>query len=283
MTQQQQGKAQLPGFHYERANGFTGVSGTGLDATPLAGQLNFDLHVDLTSEETAVSVLDSTRIRHRFEEAPRWKLVAKRGFDIVGATTALIFLAPLMILTSLVIVLTSRGPVFFAQDRVGYMGRRFKFLKFRSMCHDAEDRKEEVLAHNHHESGPIFKARNDPRMTRVGRLIRRLSIDELPQLFHVLSGEMSLVGPRPLPYEDVIAQIPKDHLSNESMYITRDLQRLTAKPGITCIWQVSGRSELDYETWVAMDIEYIENWSLWFDIRLLARTIPAVLSGRGAY
>jgi lipopolysaccharide/colanic/teichoic acid biosynthesis glycosyltransferase len=283
MTQQKRGQAQLPGIHYERVTEFSSLGQIRPRSPTLDGQLDFDSVVDLTTDEPRASVLESPGIRHRFEEAPQWKLAAKRGMDIVGATTALIVLTPLMLLTALAVVLTSRGPVFFAHDRVGYMGRRFRFLKFRSMCHDAEDRKGEILQHNHHDSGPIFKARDDPRMTRIGKLIRRFSIDELPQLFHVLSGEMSLVGPRPLPYEDVITQIPEDHLNDASRYTTRDLQRLTAKPGMTCIWQVSGRSELDYDTWVAMDLEYIEDWSLWLDLKLLARTIPAVLSGRGAY
>ena len=240
-------------------------------------QLTLDLVIDLTSVEHVVE------IRHRLQTAPRWKLAVKRGLDIVGGSILLILVSPLMLLTALAIRATSRGPVFYAQDRVGYMGQRFRFIKFRSMCHDAEARKSEILGQNHHQSGPIFKIRDDPRMTRVGKVIRRFSIDELPQILHVIQGTMSLVGPRPLPYEDVVAQIPEDYLHNQSMYTTWDLQRLTTKPGITCIWQVSGRSELDYDTWVKMDIEYIENWSLGLDLKLLAQTVPAVLSGRGAY
>lgn len=240
-------------------------------------QLSLDLLIDVSSDEPAIE------IRHRLKSAPSWQLVAKRGIDIVGSSLMLIIVSPLMVLTALAIVTTSAGPVFYAQDRVGYMGQRFRFLKFRSMCHDAETRREEILHQNHHQSGPIFKIRDDPRMTPVGRIIRRMSIDELPQLLHVLRGTMSLVGPRPLPYEDVVAQIPEDHLNDQSKYTTWDLQKLTTKPGITCIWQVNGRSELDYETWIRMDIEYIENWSLWLDVKLLAQTIPAVLSGRGAY
>ena len=240
-------------------------------------QLTLDLVIDLSSFEPVVE------IRHRLQTAPRWKLAVKRGIDFVVGSVILILVSPLMLVTALAIKVTSRGPVFFGQDRVGYMGEKFRFLKFRSMCHDAEERKVEVLGQNHHQSGPIFKIRNDPRMTPVGKVIRRFSIDELPQILHVIQGTMSLVGPRPLPYEDVVAQIPEDHLHNQSMYTTWDLHRLTTKPGITCIWQVSGRSELDYDTWVRMDIDYIENWSLWLDAKLLAQTIPAVLSGRGAY
>lgn len=283
MSQQERGEARLPGSHYQSATTFSPVSQARPDTAPAPDRLHLDLVIDLIADEANVSVLAPGSIRNRLEEAGPWKLRMKRAVDIVGALTALVVLSPLMLLTALAVALTSRGPVFFAQDRVGYMGRRFRFLKFRSMCQDAEARKEEVLDHNHHDHGPIFKARDDPRTTWVGKLIRHFSIDELPQLFHVLSGSMSLVGPRPLPYEDVIAQIPEDHLNDERMYKTRDLQRLTTKPGITCIWQVSGRSELDYDTWVKMDIEYIENWSLWLDLKLLARTVPAVLSGRGAY
>jgi lipopolysaccharide/colanic/teichoic acid biosynthesis glycosyltransferase len=241
------------------------------------------LLIDVTSDEPVVAVQHPRGAQHRLQAAPRWQLKVKRGIDIVGASVILILASPVMLLTALAIAISSPGPIFYAQDRVGYMGQRFRFLKFRSMCHDAEARKEEILHQNQHHSGPIFKVRDDPRMTPVGKTIRRLSIDELPQLFHVLRGTMSLVGPRPLPYEDVVALIPEDRLNDQSMYTTWDLQRLTVKPGMTCIWQVSGRSELDYDTWVKMDVEYIESWSLWLDVKLLAKTFSAVLSGRGAY
>lgn len=244
---------------------------------------DLEVLIDLTGHANEIAGRDPSTIRHQVDSAPRWKLAVKRAIDIIGASVALLVLSPLMLMTALAISVTSRGPILFRQERVGYKGQRFEFLKFRSMCHDAESRKEEILEHNHHDSGPIFKVRDDPRMTWVGKLIRRSSIDELPQLFHVLTGTMSLVGPRPLPYEDVVAQIPEHHLDDESKYTTWDLQRLTTKPGITCIWQVSGRSELDYDTWLQMDIDYIENWNPWLDLRLLSLTIPAVLSGRGAY
>ena len=207
----------------------------------------------------------------------------KRIIDADRRSLLLILLSPVLLVTAGAIALTSPGPILFAHDRVGYMGRRFRFLKFRSMARDAESLKAGVQGRNEYLSGPVFKIKDDPRMTSVGRVIRRLSIDELPQLWNVLRGDMSLVGPRPLPYEDVVAQIPAAYLEDPNMYHSRDLQRLTAKPGITCIWQVSGRSELDYDTWVDMDIEYIETWTLWLDLKLLARTIPAVLSRRGAY
>jgi exopolysaccharide biosynthesis polyprenyl glycosylphosphotransferase len=234
-------------------------------------QIGPHIDLDLTVDAPSI-VIDLTRdFPNRFDAAPRWQLAVKRLIDIVGASVILVLVSPLMALTAIAVGVTSRGPVFFAQERVGYMGKRFTLLKFRSMVRDAEIRKWEIVHHNHHKSGPVFKVRNDPRMTPIGRLIRRFSIDELPQLFHVLEGKMSLVGPRPpLPVE-------------VATYGPREFRRLTAKPGITCIWQVNGRSELDFETWVDMDIEYIENWSLWLDLKLLARTVPAVLSGEGAY
>ena len=192
-------------------------------------------------------------------------------------------LSPLFLLTALSIVATSRGPVFFRQARVGFRGKPFGFIKFRSMVHDAEARRESLGELNKHETGPIFKVNDDPRVTRVGHIIRRTSIDELPQLFHVLKGTMSLVGPRPLPYQDLDANyhdLPSDMARS---YASWKRLRKLAKPGLSGIWQVSGRSELDFQEWMWMDLEYIESWTLWLDITLLARTVPAVLSGRGAY
>lgn len=204
-------------------------------------------------------------------QQPGWQLVGKRVLDIVGASLALVVLSSVFLVTAILIAVTSPGPVFFRQRRAGRFGTAFSFLKFRSMYVDAEARREELEALNQHTSGPIFKIKNDPRITPVGRVIRKLSLDELPQLFHVLSGKMSLVGPRP------------PILSEVDTYGLREHRRLLVKPGLTCIWQVSGRSELDFETWMDLDMEYIENWSLWLDVKLLARTIPAVLSCRGAY
>ena len=246
-------------------------------------QLTLDLTIDLTRKEPQLVLEPSRRPHSSFGMAPRWKPAFKRLLDIVGSLVALVLASPVMLGAGLAIALTSRGPVFFTQERVGYMGRPFRFLKFRSMCHDAVALREDLEEQNQHGDAPVFKVREDPRMTSVGKVIRRFSIDELPQLFHVLAGKMSLVGPRPLPLQDVVQHVPREHLVDTRMYSTPDLWRLTAKPGITCIWQVSGRSELDYDTWMRMDMEYIENWSLWLDIKLLLRTIPAVLSGRGAY
>jgi exopolysaccharide biosynthesis polyprenyl glycosylphosphotransferase len=194
----------------------------------------------------------------------------KRAFDLVVGGVALLFALPIMAVTAAAIRLDSRGPALFVQTRVGRWGEPFPLYKFRSMYVDAEARRAELEARNE-ASGPVFKIRDDPRVTRVGRLIRKLSIDELPQLFNVMLGSMSLVGPRPpLPCE--VAQYTPEHR-----------RRLDVKPGITCIWQVSGRSNIDFERWVMLDVQYIEEESLWLDIRLLLRTIPAVLFGRGAY
>ncbi len=205
------------------------------------------------------------------ERHSRWQLACKRAIDVVGASLAIALLSPILILTALLVAATSRGPVIFRQMRVGQHGQEFSFMKFRSMYVDAESRKRELLDLNDHESGPIFKIRDDPRITPLGRIIRKYSIDELPQLFHVLSGKMSLVGPRP-PLPDEV-----------QLYGPRELTRLIVKPGITCIWQVSGRSEVGFEDWMEMDIEYIRNWSLGLDLKLMVRTIWVVLSARGAY
>jgi len=174
-----------------------------------------------------------------------------------------------MLAVALAIKFTSPGPVFFVQERVGMNRRKFKLLKFRSMVVDAEERKKDLAALNEMD-GPVFKVRNDPRVTPVGRFIRKMSIDELPQLINVLKGEMSLVGPRP-PLVDEVDQYEWLHR-----------RRLSIKPGITCLWQVNGRNSVPYVQWMEMDKEYIENWSIWLDIKILCRTLPVVLFGHGA-
>jgi lipopolysaccharide/colanic/teichoic acid biosynthesis glycosyltransferase len=203
--------------------------------------------------------------------ASRWERGAKRLLDVVLAGLAVAVLSPVFLSAALMVKLSSRGPVFYAHDRVGCRGRRFRFLKFRTMCSDAEARRHELDGQNEVPDGVVFKIRKDPRVTRVGRVLRKLSVDELPQFIHVLSGKMSLVGPRPPLPEEVAAYGPWE------------AQRLLVRPGLTCIWQVSGRSDLDFRTWVRMDVEYIRDWSLWLDLKLLARTVPAVLAGHGAY
>jgi lipopolysaccharide/colanic/teichoic acid biosynthesis glycosyltransferase len=202
--------------------------------------------------------------------APWWQLAVKRALDIVMSTLAIVVLTPLLLAVAFLVTITSPGPVFFVQERVGRGGQPFRMVKFRSMYRDAHDRREEHLGQNMHQ-GPIFKVRDDPRITPVGRAIRKLSIDELPQFFNVLMGHMTLVGPRPA--------LPEEFLD----YTERERERLLVKPGVTCIWQVSGRSDIDFHTWIDMDLEYIETWSLLLDLKLLMRTVPAVLTGRGAY
>jgi len=196
----------------------------------------------------------------------------KRSLDVVVSALALLALAPLLALVALAIKLTDGGAVLFWQTRVGQHGREFRFPKFRSMVADAEARKAALAAANSHGAdGVTFKMKGDPRITRIGRLIRKLSIDELPQLWLVLTGDMSLVGPRP--------PVP----SEVARYTLEDRRRLEVTPGLTCIWQVSGRSEIPFERQVGLDVEYIESRSFLMDLRLLARTVPAVLAGRGAF
>ena len=197
--------------------------------------------------------------------------IAKRLFDIVVSATTLFLLSPLFLLVALLIRLDSKGPIFFSQNRVGKEGQKFRFWKFRSMDVDAEKHKTALMKLNQMSGGVIFKMENDPRITRVGRFIRKLSIDELPQLWNVLKGDMSLVGPRP-PLPDEVEK-----------YTPYQYRRLKVTPGITCIWQVSGRSNIPFVQQVEMDLQYVANQSFWYDIMLLLRTIPAVLKGQGAF
>lgn len=195
----------------------------------------------------------------------------KRTIDVLVALFALVVLAPLFIAAYLAVRLTSKGPAFFAQTRVGRDGRHFQFYKFRSMYMDAEGRKAALMAQNESKDGVIFKMRNDPRITPVGRIIRKYSIDELPQLWNVLRGDMTLVGPRP-PVPSEVAQ-----------YTLEERKRLNVIPGITCTWQISGRSDIPFHEQVRLDKEYIRTHGVWNDLRILLRTIPAILTGRGAY
>ena len=194
----------------------------------------------------------------------------KRGLDVSVASAMIVVSSPLMVGTVIAIKLDSPGPVLFHQVRVGKDGEHFACYKFRSMYIDAERRKAELMAKNEAD-GPVFKMKDDPRITRVGRIIRKLSIDELPQLFNVLKGEMSLVGPRPA--------IP----SEVDRYTYEQIGRLHATPGITGLQQVSGRSNLDFKRWVELDLKYIAEQSLWKDLEILIKTVPAVLFTRGAY
>ncbi|MBU3142597.1 sugar transferase [Clostridium sp. CF012] len=195
--------------------------------------------------------------------------IFKRIIDIVGALCGILLLSPLMVVVSIWIKLDSVGPAFFSQERVGQYGRGFMMYKFRSMCSDAESLVEELQEKNE-VLGPMFKIKKDPRITKIGRFIRKTSIDELPQLFNILKGEMSLVGPRPsLPRE--VAQ-----------FTSFQKQRLIGKPGLTCYWQVMGRSSLGFEEWMELDIKYIEDRSLWVDVKLIFKTFRVLFGDRNA-
>jgi exopolysaccharide biosynthesis polyprenyl glycosylphosphotransferase len=199
-----------------------------------------------------------------------WHTEAKRIFDFLAATLLLLVTGPALVLVALIIKLESKGPILFVQERVGLNKRRFRMLKFRTMQRDAEARMSE-LEHLNEKTGPIFKIRNDPRITSVGRWLRRTSVDELPQLVNVLLGDMSIVGPRPLSVRDATR-----------MELAWQKRRFSVKPGLTCLWQVSGRSNLSFDQWMQLDLEYIDRWSLSLDATILLRTIPAIVLARGA-
>ncbi len=196
---------------------------------------------------------------------PRWK----RALDVLGAGLLLMLFSPVFLVAAVAVATTSRGPVIFTQERAGLGGRPFRMYKFRTMVPDAEQQ-QEVLRPLSEQDGPAFKLSNDPRITAVGRVLRKTSIDELPQLVNVLKGDMSLVGPRPLPCRE----------SDDCQQWHR--ARLDVTPGLTCIWQVNGRSNTNFDRWVRMDLEYIRKRSVWFDVKLILKTVPAVLLQRGA-
>jgi exopolysaccharide biosynthesis polyprenyl glycosylphosphotransferase len=212
------------------------------------------------------TVIAEVEIRPRSRAAR----VAKRTIDILGALVGVVVLSPLFVLCALVVKLTSRGPMLFVQTRCGLGGAPFRFYKFRTMVEDAEDRKAE-LAHLNEMQGPVFKIRRDPRTTRIGAVLRKLSLDELPQLWNVLRGDMSLVGPRP-PTPDEVER-----------YTARQAQRLSVTPGITGLWQVSGRNDIpDFERWIDLDLEYAQQWTVWMDLRILLKTVVVVILAKGA-
>jgi lipopolysaccharide/colanic/teichoic acid biosynthesis glycosyltransferase len=190
--------------------------------------------------------------------------------DLIGGILGLLLAAPVMLVIAIAIKLSGPGPVIFSQQRFGLNKRRFAMYKFRTMVNGAEALQADLETRNE-ASGPVFKIRDDPRITRVGRLLRRMSLDELPQLFNVVRGDMSLVGPRPLPVRDV-------HKFSESWL----MRRFSVPPGVTGLWQISGRSDLAFDRWVLLDLQYIDGWSLGLDLQILAKTVPAVLWGRGA-
>jgi exopolysaccharide biosynthesis polyprenyl glycosylphosphotransferase len=196
------------------------------------------------------------------------RLLLKRAIDVLLAAASLVLLLPFMLLIALLIRLTSPGPAIFRQERCGLNGRRFTFYKFRSMCDNAEEMKASLMHMN--QKSTAFKIPNDPRLTGIGRILRKFSIDEWPQLWNVLKGDMSLVGPRPAVPEEV------------EIYQQWQRRRLRMRPGLTCLWAVAGRDKLDFETWMKLDMQYIDTWSLALDWKIMLRTIPRVLTGRGA-
>ena len=196
--------------------------------------------------------------------------VIKRTIDIVCSFVGILVLSPLFIVIAIIIKLTSKGPVFFSQKRVGKHGREFDMYKFRSMVVNAEELKEKLAAQNE-MSGPMFKMKDDPRVTKVGKFIRKTSIDELPQLWNILKGDMSLVGPRP--------SLPKEVAQFEDwMY-----KRLEVKPGLTCYWQVSGRNNIDFEDWMKLDVKYVKERNLWIDIKLIFKTVGVLFGDKNAH
>jgi exopolysaccharide biosynthesis polyprenyl glycosylphosphotransferase len=199
-----------------------------------------------------------------------WPVVMKRVVDFCLALSTLMVISPVLVLVAAVIKITSPGPIFFRQKRIGQNKRKFTIYKFRSMAVDAEHKMRE-LEHLNELSGPVFKIKHDPRITPVGRFLRKTSIDELPQLINVLKGDMSLVGPRPMSVRDY-------ELFSEDWH----RRRFSVRPGITCLWQVNGRNSVPFEKWMELDMQYIDKWSLWLDFKILAKTIPAVLKGSGA-
>ncbi|NJL27672.1 MAG: sugar transferase, partial [Thermoanaerobaculia bacterium] len=240
------------------------------------------LHEQGISTRFALNLFPHTRARVRMEEldgvplltfstAPEQlvPMLAKRAIDVSVALLLMLLAMPVVLAIGILIKITSSGQVLYRQTRCGLNGRLFTLYKFRTMVEGAEDRQAELL-HLNEMNGPVFKLERDPRVTRFGRILRRFSLDELPQLWNVLRGDMSLVGPRP-PIPDEVAQ-----------YERWQRRRLSMKPGLTCLWQVSGRNQIDFDRWMELDLEYIDSWSPWLDLKILARTVPAVLTGRGA-
>jgi exopolysaccharide biosynthesis polyprenyl glycosylphosphotransferase len=230
-----------------------------------------DMLFDLSHAKSTIEYMDDIQILTLYMSPhDGFLLRIKRIIDITISALALILLAPLFVMIGILIKIDSRGPIFFVQERVGYNKRRFEFYKFRTMTSDAEKRQAE-MEHLNEVSGPVFKVKDDPRVTKIGKILRKTSMDELPQLFNVLKGDMSLVGPRPLPI--------RDYKRFDKSWQKR---RFSIRPGLTCLWQIQGRNELSFEKWIELDMEYIDHWSLLLDLRILVKTIPAVFRGTGA-
>jgi exopolysaccharide biosynthesis polyprenyl glycosylphosphotransferase len=212
-------------------------------------------------------------VSHHSTITDAWGLAIKRAIDIAVSAAAITLLSPVMILTAILVKLTAPGSIFFVQKRLGFNKRTFNIYKFRTMVVDAEKRLKDI-EHQNEANGPVFKIKDDPRITPIGRFLRKTSIDELPQLFNVLKGDMSLVGPRPL-------QV-RDYELFDTFCEDWQRRRFSVRPGITCLWQIKGRSSIPFEKWMELDLQYIRTWSLWLDLEILAKTVPAVLKGSGA-
>lgn len=234
--------------------------------------IRFDSAIfDLKIARSHADVFDgNAQIMARSGGLGGWPYLLKRFIDLLVSFVLLVLLAPILVVVAALIKLTSPGPLFFRQDRVGLNKRKFTIYKFRTMIPNAEKIQEELL-HLNEMKGPVFKIKNDPRVTRIGRILRKTSIDELPQLLNVLKGDMSLVGPRAMSVRDY-QQFSQDW----------QRRRFSVPPGITCLWQVNGRNLIPFEQWMELDMQYIDKWSIWLDLKILARTIPAVIRGSGA-
>jgi exopolysaccharide biosynthesis polyprenyl glycosylphosphotransferase len=220
-----------------------------------------DRHADRPEEGLAIA---------RTVAPEDYRKVVKRAIDVLGAGLGLIVLSPLLLATAVAVRLSSEGPIIFAQERYGFSRRRFRMYKFRTMVAGAEEQQDSLEQLNE-ASGPVFKIQRDPRVTRIGYVLRKYSLDELPQLLNVLRGDMSLVGPRPLPIRDV-------HRFTEGAL----MRRFSIRPGLTCLWQIGGRNNVSFDQWISLDLQYIDQWSLLLDCKILLRTIPVVLKGTGA-
>jgi exopolysaccharide biosynthesis polyprenyl glycosylphosphotransferase len=241
-----------------------------LDAMGVVVHLSLPLFVELSSRLETTHVVDRPFLTFSSVPPSEIQLAVKRMIDIAGSFALFVALSPLFLVLFAILPLTSKGGALFRQQRVGMNGRRFTLYKFRTMVAGAELQRTELEAKNELD-GPAFKMRSDPRVTWMGRILRKTSLDELPQLWNVLKGDMSLVGPRPLPDYEVEKFQPWQR------------RRMSMRPGITCLWQIGGRNTLGFDEWMRLDLEYIDRWSLWLDFSILARTIPAVVRGRGAY
>jgi len=228
-----------------------------------------DLYFHPISRVRATDFMNSPAVVYSSAPDDRIMLAVKKAIDSIGALVGILLSFPIMVLAALAIKFEDGGPILFPQTRAGQNGKPFTMLKFRTMVPNA-DRLKKDLAERNEMSGPVFKIKKDPRITRVGSILRRLSVDELPQFINVLKGDMSLVGPRP-PLQDEVSQ-----------YDRWQRRKLSVKPGLTCLWQVNGRNKIDFDDWMKLDLEYIDNWSIWLDTKILVRTIPAVFKREGA-